>query len=128
MEESDRLVKKTFTVIELLFCLKFIINRELRRYSISNSAQSLFFHYIKLLDIEAPVLRDWFIISFSIFFSKVDKSFVHNSGDVIVLGKTNLFRFNHPQEAAELREKRKVKERFLKKMQFCFPRVKFCGS
>ena len=29
-------------------------------------------------------------------------------GDVIVLGNSNVFRFNHPREAAELREKRKV--------------------
>ncbi|XP_022799911.1 kinesin-like protein KIF16B isoform X2 [Stylophora pistillata] len=28
-------------------------------------------------------------------------------GDVILLGTTNVFRFNHPREAAELREKRK---------------------
>eukprot|EP00794_Sanderia_malayensis_P020111 gene20111-22082_t len=28
-------------------------------------------------------------------------------GDVVILGKTNLFRFNHPAEAQELREKRK---------------------
>ncbi|XP_073249049.1 uncharacterized protein [Porites lutea] len=28
-------------------------------------------------------------------------------GDVIVLGNSNVFRFNHPREAAELREKRK---------------------
>uniref|UniRef100_A0A4W5QYR8 Kinesin family member 16B n=1 Tax=Hucho hucho TaxID=62062 RepID=A0A4W5QYR8_9TELE len=30
-----------------------------------------------------------------------------NQGAVILLGRTNLFRFNHPKEAAELREKRK---------------------
>ncbi|KAK3710528.1 hypothetical protein QZH41_009354, partial [Actinostola sp. cb2023] len=28
-------------------------------------------------------------------------------GDVIILGQSNVFRFNHPREAAELREKRK---------------------
>jgi len=28
-------------------------------------------------------------------------------GDVVILGRTNLFRFNHPAEAQELREKRK---------------------
>lgn len=31
-----------------------------------------------------------------------------STGDVIVLGASNVFRFNHPREAAELREKRKV--------------------
>lgn len=30
-------------------------------------------------------------------------------GAVILLGRTNMFRFNHPKEAAKLREKRKVK-------------------
>lgn len=30
------------------------------------------------------------------------------SGAVILLGRTNMFRFNHPKEAAKLREKRKV--------------------
>ncbi|XP_072565606.1 kinesin-like protein KIF16B isoform X4 [Paramormyrops kingsleyae] len=30
-----------------------------------------------------------------------------NQGAVILLGRTNMFRFNHPTEAAELREKRK---------------------
>ena len=34
--------------------------------------------------------------------------FVISEGDVILLGTTNVFRFNHPREAAELREKRKV--------------------
>lgn len=29
-------------------------------------------------------------------------------GAVILLGRTNMFRFNHPKEAAKLREKRKV--------------------
>ena len=29
-------------------------------------------------------------------------------GDVILLGKTNMLRFNHPQEAAKLRKKRYV--------------------
>uniref|UniRef100_A0A3P8ZWM6 Kinesin-like protein KIF16B n=1 Tax=Esox lucius TaxID=8010 RepID=A0A3P8ZWM6_ESOLU len=33
-----------------------------------------------------------------------------NQGAVILLGRTNMFRFNHPKEAAKLREKRKVKE------------------
>ena len=33
---------------------------------------------------------------------------VFSAGDVILLGTTNVFRFNHPREAAELREKRKV--------------------
>lgn len=27
-----------------------------------------------------------------------------------MLGRTNMFRFNHPKEAAKLREKRKVRE------------------
>lgn len=31
------------------------------------------------------------------------------SGAVILLGRTNMFRFNHPKEAAKLREKRKVR-------------------
>uniref|UniRef100_A0A8B9HTR5 Kinesin-like protein n=1 Tax=Astyanax mexicanus TaxID=7994 RepID=A0A8B9HTR5_ASTMX len=31
-----------------------------------------------------------------------------NQGAVILLGRTNMFRFNHPKEAAKLREKRKV--------------------
>lgn len=31
-----------------------------------------------------------------------------NTGDVILLGKTNMLRFNHPQEAAKLRKKRYV--------------------
>lgn len=35
-------------------------------------------------------------------------TFVISEGDVILLGTTNFFRFNHPREAAELREKRKV--------------------
>lgn len=30
-------------------------------------------------------------------------------GAVILLGRTNMFRFNHPKEAAKLREKRKVR-------------------
>lgn len=30
------------------------------------------------------------------------------TGAVILLGRTNMFRFNHPKEAANLREKRKV--------------------
>lgn len=30
------------------------------------------------------------------------------AGDVILLGKTNMLRFNHPQEAAKLRKKRYV--------------------
>ncbi|KFO29029.1 Kinesin-like protein KIF16B [Fukomys damarensis] len=30
-----------------------------------------------------------------------------NQGAVILLGRTNMFRFNHPKEAAKLREKRK---------------------
>lgn len=30
-------------------------------------------------------------------------------GAVILLGRTNMFRFNHPKEAARLREKRKVR-------------------
>ena len=30
------------------------------------------------------------------------------TGDVILLGKTNMLRFNHPQEAAKLRKKRYV--------------------
>lgn len=32
-----------------------------------------------------------------------------SSGAVILLGRTNMFRFNHPKEAAKLREKRKVR-------------------
>uniref|UniRef100_A0A672I6G0 Kinesin-like protein KIF16B n=1 Tax=Salarias fasciatus TaxID=181472 RepID=A0A672I6G0_SALFA len=32
-----------------------------------------------------------------------------NQGAVILLGRTNMFRFNHPKEAARLREKRKVR-------------------
>ncbi|CAB3985193.1 kinesin KIF16B isoform X2, partial [Paramuricea clavata] len=40
--------------------------------------------------------------------NKIEKPAKLYQGDVIVLGKTNLFRFNHPQEAAELREKRKT--------------------
>ncbi|XP_028398515.1 kinesin-like protein KIF16B isoform X2 [Dendronephthya gigantea] len=39
--------------------------------------------------------------------NKIEKPAKLYQGDVVVLGKTNLFRFNHPQEAAELREKRK---------------------
>ena len=31
-----------------------------------------------------------------------------STGDVILLGKTNMLRFNHPQEAAKLRKKRYV--------------------
>ncbi|KAK2531773.1 Kif16b [Columba guinea] len=31
-----------------------------------------------------------------------------NQGAVILLGRTNMFRFNHPKEAAKLREKRKI--------------------
>lgn len=38
-------------------------------------------------------------------------------GDVILLGTTNVFRFNHPREAAELREKRKVST---VQMYYCF--------
>lgn len=35
-------------------------------------------------------------------------SFFFPPGAVILLGRTNMFRFNHPKEAAKLREKRKV--------------------
>ena len=31
------------------------------------------------------------------------------AGDVLILGKNNVYRFNHPRQAAELREKRKVR-------------------
>uniref|UniRef100_A0A4W4GKQ1 Kinesin motor domain-containing protein n=1 Tax=Electrophorus electricus TaxID=8005 RepID=A0A4W4GKQ1_ELEEL len=34
-----------------------------------------------------------------------------NQGAVILLGRTNMFRFNHPKEAAKLRAKRKVRAR-----------------
>ncbi|XP_078351266.1 uncharacterized protein LOC144636002 isoform X2 [Oculina patagonica] len=37
----------------------------------------------------------------------IDKPTRLFQGDVILLGTTNVFRFNHPREAAELREKRK---------------------
>uniref|UniRef100_A0A8C7GX80 Kinesin-like protein KIF16B n=1 Tax=Oncorhynchus kisutch TaxID=8019 RepID=A0A8C7GX80_ONCKI len=36
-----------------------------------------------------------------------DASTVQDIGAVILLGRTNMFRFNHPKEAAKLREKRK---------------------
>lgn len=36
-------------------------------------------------------------------------SFLLCPGAVILLGRTNMFRFNHPKEAARLREKRKVR-------------------
>lgn len=35
-------------------------------------------------------------------------SYFFSAGDVILLGKTNMLRFNHPQEAAKLRKKRYV--------------------
>ncbi|XP_068451762.1 kinesin-like protein KIF16B isoform X2 [Clinocottus analis] len=38
---------------------------------------------------------------------QVTKSSQLNQGAVILLGRTNMFRFNHPKEAAKLREKRK---------------------
>lgn len=34
--------------------------------------------------------------------------YCRSAGDVILLGKTNMLRFNHPQEAAKLRKKRYV--------------------
>lgn len=40
-------------------------------------------------------------------------------GDVIVLGTSNVFRFNHPREAAELREKRKVKRKIFRETYMC---------
>ncbi|XP_031569292.1 kinesin-like protein KIF16B isoform X2 [Actinia tenebrosa] len=39
--------------------------------------------------------------------SRVSKPTRLFQGDVIILGQTNVFRFNHPREAAQLREKRK---------------------
>ena len=39
------------------------------------------------------------------------------SGDVIVLGTSNVFRFNHPREAAELRERRKVQNNKVKRVK-----------
>lgn len=38
-------------------------------------------------------------------------------GAVILLGRTNMFRFNHPKEAAKLREKRKVRPRLRSQLQ-----------
>ncbi|XP_078086505.1 kinesin-like protein KIF16B isoform X2 [Mustelus asterias] len=37
----------------------------------------------------------------------IDEATQLNQGAVILLGRTNMFRFNHPKEAAKLREKRK---------------------
>ncbi|KAK4824263.1 hypothetical protein QYF61_012529 [Mycteria americana] len=58
--------------------------------------------------------------SLEVFKRRVDVAFRHmvqyvvsewcvffSSGAVILLGRTNMFRFNHPKEAAKLREKRK---------------------
>ncbi|XP_048586357.1 kinesin-like protein KIF16B isoform X2 [Nematostella vectensis] len=39
--------------------------------------------------------------------NEINKPTRLKQGDVIILGQTNVFRFNHPKEAAELREKRK---------------------
>ena len=44
------------------------------------------------------------------FFGEINcwNCYVCIAGDVILLGKTNMLRFNHPQEAAKLRKKRYV--------------------
>ena len=45
-----------------------------------------------------------------LYFALTKEYFTISSlGDVVILGRTNLFRFNHPAEAQELREKRKVR-------------------
>lgn len=48
-------------------------------------------------------VRTWFTLSSALCGPRC------GPGAVILLGRTNMFRFNHPKEAAKLREKRKVR-------------------
>ena len=51
------------------------------------------------------------------------------TGDMVFLGHTNMFRFNHPEEAAKLREHRRVSGRVSTDLtEFILANMKTCFS
>lgn len=62
----------------------------------------LFFNWMNMIDL-CVCEHVW------VFYIASEWCVFFSSGAVILLGRTNMFRFNHPKEAAKLREKRKVR-------------------